>query len=205
MWKILIARIREEIYSSLTSRKLFPEEQKGYCKGSRGTGELIYIDQHLLNESKTRQKNLAMAGIDYKKAYDMVPKSWIINYLKMYKISDEILNFIEKTMKTWRGELTAGGRSLAEAKIQRGIFQGDTLSPLLFIFAMMPLNHILRKFTARYKLRRAQEKINHLMYMDDIKLSAKNDKDLDILIHIVEIYTQVIGMEFGIEKCIMLV
>ena len=36
-------------------------------------------------------------------------------------------------MKTWRVELTAGGRSLAEAKIQRGIFQGDALSPLLFI------------------------------------------------------------------------
>ena len=40
-------------------------------------------------------------------------------------------------MKTWRVELTAGGRSLAEAKIQRGIFQRDGFSPLLFIIAMM--------------------------------------------------------------------
>ena len=51
-------------------------------------------------------------------------------------------------MKTWRVELTAEGRSLAETKIQIGILQGDALSPLLFIIAMMPLNHILRKFTA---------------------------------------------------------
>ena len=36
--------------------------------------------------------------------------------LKMYKISDEVINFIEKNMKTWRGELTAGGKSLAENK-----------------------------------------------------------------------------------------
>ena len=50
-----------------------------------------------------------MAWIDYKKAYDMVPHSWIINSLKMYKISDEVINFIEKNMKTWRVELTAGG------------------------------------------------------------------------------------------------
>ena len=106
----------------------------------------------------------------------MVLQSWIINCLKMYKISHEVINLIELTMKTWRVELTARGRSLAETKIQRGIFQGDTLSPLLFIIAMMPLNHILRKCTAGYKLRRLQEKINHLLYLDDIKLFAKNEK-----------------------------
>ena len=57
MWKIL-AQIIEEIYYSLTSCWLFPEEQKGYRKVSRGTGELLCIDQHILNERKTRQKNL---------------------------------------------------------------------------------------------------------------------------------------------------
>ena len=123
----------------------------------------------------------------------------------MYKISHEVINFIEQTMKTWRVELTAGGRSVAETKNQRGIFQGDALSPLLFIIAMMPLNHILRKCAAGYKLSRSQEKINHLMYMDDIKLFAKNEKELETLIHAVRIYSQDIRMEFGIEKCTMLV
>ena len=100
-------------------------------------------------------------------------------------------------MKTWRVELTA--------KIQRGIFQGDALSPLLFIIAMMPLNYIFRKCTARYKLTLSQEKINHLMYKDDIKPFAKKEKELKTLIHTVKIYSQDIGMEFGIEKCTMLV
>ena len=70
---------------------------------------------------------------------------------------------------------------------------------------MMPLNHILRKCVAGYKLRRLQGKINHLMYIDDIKLLAKNEKELETLIHAVRIYSQDIGMEFGIEKCAMLV
>ena len=173
MWKILTAQIREKIYYSLTSRGLFPDEQKGCRKGSRGTAELLYIDQHILNESKTRRKNLQ---INYKKASDMVAQSWILHCFKMYKISHEVIKFIEQTMKTWRVERTAGGRSIAETKIQRGIFQGDALSPLLFIIAMMPLNHILRKRAAGYKLSRSQEKINHLMYMDDIKLFAKKWK-----------------------------
>ena len=108
-------------------------------------------------------------------------------------------------MKTWRVELTAGGRRLSEAKIQRGIFQGDALSRLLFIIAMMPLNHILLKCTDGYKLSRSQETVNHLMYMDDIKLFAKNEKELETLINTVRIYSRDIGMEFGIEKCAMLV
>ena len=89
--------------------------------------------------------------------------------------------------------------------IQRGIFHGDRLSPLLFIIAMMPLNHILRKCTAGYKFSRSQEKINHLMYMDGIKLFAKNEKELETLTYAVRIYSQDLGMEFGIEKCAMLV
>ena len=163
-------------------------------------------DQHILNKSKTRRKNQAMAWIYYKKVYDMVLQSWLTNCL-----SQNVQNIRWSHKLYWENhenlkvELTARGRSLAEAKIQRGIFQGDALSPLLFIIAMMPLNHILRKCTAGYKLSRSQEKINHLMYMDDIKLFAKNEKELETLIHTVRIYSQGIGIEFSIEKCAMLV
>ena len=124
MWKILTAQLGEKIYSSLTNRGLFPDEQKGCRKVSRGSAELLYVYQHILNESKTRRKNLAKAWIDNKKTYDMVPQSRIINCLNIYKISHAVINFIEKTTKTWRVELAAGGRSLAEIKIQRDIFLG---------------------------------------------------------------------------------
>ena len=36
--------------------------------------------------------------------------------------------------------------------------------------------------------------------MDDIKLLAENEKELETIIHAVRIYSQSIGMEFGIEK-----
>ena len=76
-------------------------------------------------------------------------------------------------MKIWRVEMTARGKILAEAIIQRGIFQIDELSSLVFII-VMPLNHKLRKCINGCKIRRSQEKNNHLIYMDDIKLFAKN-------------------------------
>ena len=95
--------------------------------------------------------------------------------------------------------------NLAEAKIKRGIFQGDALSALLFIIVMMLFNHILRKCTGGYKHSKSQEKINHPMYMDDTKLFPKNEKEWETLIHAVRIYSQNIGMKFGIEKCAMLI
>ena len=73
-----------------------PEVQKRCCKGSKGTAELLYINQDIINESNTKLKNLVMAWINYKNTYDMVPQSWIIDCHKMYKISDEVLNFIKK-------------------------------------------------------------------------------------------------------------
>ena len=55
-----------------------------------------------------------MAWVDHNKAYDIVPQCCF----KMYEISDEVINFIEETIKNWRVELTEGGKSLAEVKTQ---------------------------------------------------------------------------------------
>ena len=73
-------------------------------------------------------------------------------------------------MENWRVEMTAGRKSLAEVKIQRVILQRDALLPLLFVIAMMPHNHISRKCTGGCNIHKSQEKINPLIYMDDIKL-----------------------------------
>ena len=83
------------------------------------------------------------------------------------------------------------------------IFQEDALSPFLFVITMMPLNYILKKCTRGNKFSKLQEKINHLMY--DIKLFAKNVKELKTLIQTIRIYSQDTGMEFDIEKCAMLI
>ena len=102
-------------------------------------------------------------------------------------------------MKNWWLELITG-RRLAEVKIQRGIFQGNALSLLLFVIAIMTLNHILRKCTGSYNLTKLQEKI-----IKDIKMFAKNEKELETLIQAVRIYSLDVGMEFSIENCVMLI
>ena len=108
-----------------------------------------------------------------------------------------------ETMNKWKAEITAEGKTLAEEKIQRGIFLGDLLSPLLFLIAMIPLNYILRKCTGNFKFTKSQENIHYHVYRDDIKLFTKNEKrtgNSDTNNKNIQP-----GMEFGREKCAMLI
>ena len=75
MWKLLTGVITGQIYFYLDQEKLLPEGQKVCRKGSRGTNDLLYIARAVIKEVKSRNKNLVMAWIDSKKAYDMVPHS----------------------------------------------------------------------------------------------------------------------------------
>ena len=59
---------------------------------------------------------------------------------------------------------------------------------------------MLRKAKARYTLG-GGEKINHLLFMDDLKLYGKSENEIKGLVPTAEVFSQDIGMEFGIKKC----
>ena len=88
MWKLLTDVIADQIYVHLDQENMLPEEEKGCRKGSRGTNDLLYIDRAVIKEVKSRNKNLAMAWIDCKKAY-MVPQSWIFRMFRFVWSSRE--------------------------------------------------------------------------------------------------------------------
>ena len=84
----------------------------------------------------------------------------------------------------------SGNEELARVNIQKGIFQGDTISPLLFIIDLIPLSHSLQKVNARYQLVKGQhKKINHLLFMDDLKLYEDSEKEAERLTNAVKIFS----------------
>ena len=174
-------------------------------KVSRGTNDLLYIDRAVIKKVKSRNKNLAMAWIGYKKAYDMVPHLWIIECLDLLGVAENIKSSLVSSMEKWKLMLCSGNSELGEVEINRGIFQGDSLSPLVFVLALIPLRLILRKTKAAYEFSESKEKISHLLFMDDLKLYSRREKGLDSLVQTVRVFSEDIGMEFDIEKCVMLV
>ena len=93
-----------------------------------------------------------MAWVDYKKAYDMVLHSWIIECLDLLGVAENIISLWVNSMKKWKVMLCSGNSELGEVEIKRGIFQGDSLSPLMFVLALIPLSLILRKANAAYEI-----------------------------------------------------
>ena len=63
------------IYDHLKDNDLLHNEQKVCRKQSRATKDQLLIDKTILKEAKRKQRRLAMAWVDYKKAYDMMPHS----------------------------------------------------------------------------------------------------------------------------------
>ena len=201
MWKLLTGMIAEEMYTYLERENILPEEQKGCRRGSRGTKDQLLVDKTVLRDCRRRHTNLAMAWIDYKKAYDFVPHSWISECMEMFGIAENVRNFLQRSMGQWKLSLTSNGEDLGTVDVKRGIFQGDSLSPLLFVLSMIPLSLVLRKVNACYEWGKKEYKLNHLLFMDDLKLFGKNEEQIDSLVNTAHIFSTDIGMEFGLRKC----
>jgi hypothetical protein len=111
---------------------------------SRGCKDQLLISKAILKDSKKRKKNLSIAWIDYQKTFDSVPHSWIEKSIELLGVNNKIINFCKSSMEKWRPRLQLKtNQELPQSrliKINRGIFQGDSLSPLFFLHSTYPYN-----------------------------------------------------------------
>lgn len=209
-YKLLTGIISDALYRHLVNGQYLEEEQKGCIRNRMGTKDQLLINKTVLEDCKRRARNLSMAWIDYRKAFDSVPHTWILRCLELYNVGESLVRFLEKQIKYWKTDMTLhhsnGEVNITNININRGIFQGDSLSPLLFCLTLDPLSKILKNQGIGYNMSKRgmhEEKsnISHLMFMDDIKLYADSDANLKKLIKSVHQFSSDIHMEFGLDKC----
>ena len=194
MWKLLTGIMSNDLYQHIGNTNLLPDEQKGCRRNSRGTMDQLLIDKMIIKNCKRRKTGLGMAWIDYRKAFDMIPHSWILKCLRLFGAAENMVHYIGKSMGQWQVELSANGNILGTVNVRRGIFQGDSLSPLLFVVTLIPLSLVLREVKAGYDLTGKKDFVNHILYMDDLKLYGRNEKQMDTLINTVRIFSSDIEM-----------
>ena len=83
------------------------------------------------------------------------------------------------SLNTGQNILNAG-----DISININIFQGDSLSTILFCVSLITLNKLLNNRGYGYEI--YDNTANHVFYMDNLKLFAKNDQELHVLSNIVK-------------------
>lgn len=211
IYKILTSAINIRLERETRNSLLRPVEQMANKPGVWGCQEANILDQ-LLNidkfiyGNKTNKQPLAVAWIDFKKAYDSVSQSLLRRILSKLRLGS-VNSLLNDIMSSWRTQLVIDGKKKSPFyPIRRGVFQGDALSPLFFIFIMAPLSFHLNKnpkIGLRHKCFKRENKLNlnHLIYMDDVKLYAENKKKLKHLVYILKKYGNEVGLDVNDDKC----
>lgn len=209
LYKIITSCLARRLYAHCETNHIIAQQQKGCMKGSKGCKEQLIVDSVVCDQAYSNHRNLFMAYIDYQKAYDSVPHDWLIRVPRVYKVDEKLVLFLEHIMTTWRTRMKIPVQRATEIisdilPIRRGIFQGDTLSPLWFVLSINPLSSLLNSTNFGFGVKNGNKVgavINHLLFMDDLKLYAANETQLEQLLRIVESFTNDIMMKLGLDKC----
>jgi len=108
----------------------FSETQRAFTDCD-GTVENLSILSAILADARISRKEVHIASLDIKKAFDSVAHAVIIDTIKKMGCPREFVNYVAKlyanakTILQWAGVNT-------EIQMEEGVLQGDPLSPLLF-------------------------------------------------------------------------
>ena len=211
-YKLLTGFVTAYLDQYVTERNLFTGEQRALQKSAWGCTHALLLDQTLIADAQDqKQRPISVGWIDYAKAFDSVPHNYIEWLLQAMQVPKLLRKFLKSLMKRWRVKYEVKDpRGKIERssflQIRSGVLQGDSFSPLLFCLAMTPISHALNNTKCHYttasgKLSKTQLSMSHQFYMDDLKLYANSQENLNVLLQVVQTISNAISMKINSKKC----
>ena len=201
IYKLLTKLTLKTILTHTEAENCLTLNQFAIIHGTRGSKELALTNEAINNLSNSE---LCSAWIDAKKAFDSVKHSTVFNELSKLEIPIWTKRIVSKVMNNWHTDIFLDGKKIIEGKkIERGIMQGDALSPFLFCLA---LNELSKNLTSNFpeietnNNTHRPHRTNHLIYMDDIKLISKDKHTLKEMIECTRENLENIGLELNQKK-----
>ena len=75
---------------------------------------------------------------------------------------------------------------------------------MLFLVTLIPVTIILRTLKQERSFGKRKERLNHLLFMDDLRLFGSNDNEINSLVKVVKIVSGDNGTKYGFDKCVVL-
>lgn len=184
--------------SWLNGAGLLPSSQSGFRKGFRTTDNLAILralhEQHL-----TSRRSLFIAFIDIEKAFDNVNRSKLWQLIYSYGGKGALVDTLHKLYADTTTSLQLHGRYSSLFPVDKGVLQGDPLSPILFILyiaglsisepddpllAGLPISDslladdLMIPSTSSTGLQRKLDRMNAFFASIDMKVNARKSKVL---------------------------
>ena len=167
VYKILATAIRTKLEAMV--EPWMGEYQAGFRKG-RGTTDQLFIMKEVWTTCYEYNIPAVVLFVDFKKAYDSVKRSKVIEAMKEFEIPAKLQRLVIMTLKrTTCNVKTKGGKS-EDFMVKTGLRQGDPLSTLLF-------NMVLEKTVRSTEINRDGDMLykSHQIvgYADDLAVIAR--------------------------------
>ncbi|XP_024158077.2 uncharacterized protein LOC112165700 [Rosa chinensis] len=202
--KIIVARIRPLM------QQLISPNQVSYVPG-RNISDNVMIAQEMLFKFKKSCGGLGFFAwkVDLSKAYDRLSWQFIEMVLYEAQFPHSLVKLIMSCITSTSFQICFNGELTSSFHAQRGIRQGDPLSPYIFVLCMEKLSHLIHSTVdvGLWRPVRASQsgpKVSHLFFADDLMLFAEaSPNQAAALKNCLDIFCSLSGQAVSYEKSLI--
>ncbi|KAK2418273.1 hypothetical protein QL285_040487 [Trifolium repens] len=169
MAKLLANRLRMVIGSVIS------ETQTTFVK-DRQILDGVLIANEVVDEARRLKKELLLFKVDFEKAYDLVDWGYLDEVMGKMGFPSLLQKWMRECICTATASVLVNGSPTDEFPLERGLRQGDPLSPFLFLLAAEGLNVLMQamvegnKFVGYQVGGQEVVSVSHLQFADDTLL-----------------------------------
>ena len=200
--KLFHQLISDRILDYLISNSYInPAVQKAFIKNINGTIEHNQLLQELMSHARRNHKTLHITFFDLKDAFGSISHEMIDHVLTRYHMPDNIKQYINNLYSNINGSVMGPNWKSERFAFNRGVFQGDPLSPTIFITVFNPLlEYILSEKKHGYYLDKDTPVIS-TPFADDFNIITSNSRTHQRILKNVESYAKSMNLILEPTKC----
>ena len=184
--KLFLSILNNRLTIFAVENKLLSPAQLGFVTKNRCSDAHIIIHNLIKQKCHTQGSKIYSCFVDFKKAFDSVPRDLLLEKLLSFGITGKFFNIL-RNIYTSDKACIKNGQSCSEFfELNIGVRQGCILSPLLFNLFLSDLAKQFDTFTEKPKL--GNRGINALFWADDLVLFSETKDGLEKLLKTLEDY-----------------
>uniref|UniRef100_A0A0N7ZBB2 Reverse transcriptase domain-containing protein n=1 Tax=Scylla olivacea TaxID=85551 RepID=A0A0N7ZBB2_SCYOL len=202
--KVFTSVLNDRLTSYSDSHNIIKENQAGFRQGY-STLDHIFLLKNIIDLFLWKKKQLFCLFIDYRKAFDTVWREGLWYKMVKENIGGKVLNVIRNMYLNIKSCVKFNGNKSDTFICNRGVRQGENLSPLLFALYVNDIEKSLIENRCNYLLfddnyLDLQLNLLIMMYADDTVVLANSEEEMRNILNALELYCDKWKLEVNKNK-----